>query len=128
MLVQQDDERIIQEIQKEGEAELNKKSAGGSPPLSLSLTAVSPIISSNLIQTDVEIRGLISPCRNQSPYFILPLRGFLSVLFRQLGCLQHKPAADAGLFPVFSLYHCVSVKCVRRGGGLQISGGQERGV
>lgn len=28
LFVQQDDERIIQEIQKEGEAELNKKSAG----------------------------------------------------------------------------------------------------
>lgn len=28
MSLQQDDERLIQEIQKEGEAELNKKSAG----------------------------------------------------------------------------------------------------
>lgn len=28
MFLQQDDERIIQEIQKEGEAELNKKCAG----------------------------------------------------------------------------------------------------
>lgn len=115
MLVQQDDERIIQEIQKEGEAELNKKSAGGSPQC-LCLSRLS-LRSSHviLIWTDVEIRELIFPCRNQSPYFI-PLRGFLSVLFRQLSCLQHKPAADAGLFPVFSLYHCVCVKCVRQAG------------
>lgn len=115
MLVQQDDERIIQEIQKEGEAELNKKSAGGSPQC-LCLSRLS-LRSSHviLIWTDVEIRELIFPCRNQSPYFIL-LRGFLSVLFRQLSCLQHKPAADAGLFPVFSLYHCVCVKCVRQAG------------
>lgn len=125
MLVQQDDERIIQEIQKEGEAELNKKSAGGSPQCLSRLSLRSSHV--NLIWTDAEISELIFPCRNHSLYFILPLRGFLSVLFRQLGCLQHKPAADAGLFPVFSLYHCVCEKSVRQVGVFESLGGGRGG-
>lgn len=58
---------------------------------------------------------LCSPAgKHNSSSLALPLCLFNHYLFRQVGCLQHKPAAVAGVFPVFGLSECVCVKYVRQ--------------
>lgn len=59
-------------------------------------------------------QGNVALQQHYSSSLLLPLCLFNNYLSGQVGCLQHKPAAVAGVFPVFGLSRCVCVKPVRQ--------------
>lgn len=71
--------------------------------------------------------GNVALQQRYSSFVLLPLCLLNHYLFTQVACLQHRPAAVAGVFPVFGSSQCVCVNYVRQAradqDSIQTSGG-----